>query len=365
MILLFSLGWAPFTLAETLKLNVKSKSDNFNIVISEGKPTVDGRDANPASLEQLLAILNDTPATACPDLPSVADITIKQGAILRDVYVAKKMVSDRKNCLTVVGEGVYALPLHRDFLIGPKTQRIEVKSPLEIYKDSNKILAFKKADKEWTCETPDILLDWDFFERFLKSLSQFNVRSRIHEQAAQGKPNLSVRVAGKSLEFFKITENDWAFKKPGTEFLLVSDDWGFWQNFDNKVIEDRYANEIRKLRKAETPTNEKMDLLGKMENAWSPNLRTLYEWQLLNETDDQIKSIALARLKRKPSPQSIPAVIGFLEKTDDEQLKRQAITILKIQNPKGPAYNPRLSEKERNQTIEFWRAWWKQNQKPK
>lgn len=352
-------------MAQGRTLKFESKSDSFTLFMNGGRGTIDGKEANLSSLSQLLPALNQTPADSCPNLPLTADLKITQGTVIREVYISQGVITDKKNCLKLDGDGIYHFPSHRDFLIGPKTENLTIKSPLEVYKQGQKLFALKKVEQNWFSESSEQLLNYDFIERFINSISVFRIRARLNEQIANQKPQVSVRIAGKAFEFFKIADATWALKKPGHDFLLLSDDWSFWQDFDESVFQDRYANEIKLLLSPGTSSTDKIEILGKIEATWSPNLRSLYEWQLVNDPDNQIKALALGRLKRKPSAQSIPAIIALLEKTDDEDLKRDAVAVLRIQNPKGPAYKLKLSDEERRKIIEFWRDWWKRQQKPK
>ena len=364
-IFLFCFGFSSLSMAQSRTLKFEATSDSFTLIMNGGRGTIDGKEAELSSLSQLLPALIQTPTDTCPSLPLTADLKITEGAVIREVYLSQRVISDKKNCLRLDGDGLYHFPLHRDFLVGPKTEKITINSPIEVYKQGQKLFAIKKVDQKWLSESSEQLLNYDFVERFMNSISEFRIRTRLNDQVTKEKPQLSVRIAGKALEFFKIADATWALKKPGRDYLLLSDDWRFWQDFDESVFQDRYASEIKLLRSPGASSTEKIEILGKIEATWSPNLRRLYEWQLLNDPDNQIKTLALGRLKRKPSIQSIPAIIELLEKTDDEDLKRDAVAVLRIQNPKGPAYKLKLSDEERRKIIEFWRAWWKQQQKPK
>jgi hypothetical protein len=130
------------------------------------------------------------------------------------------------------------------------------------------------------------------------------------------------------------------------------------------LIEDRWANEIKLLEQPGVAEGERKAALEKIEGAWSRNLRDLYHKLLLdpNESAD-VQSIALMRLKRKPSLETSGVMIQFLNSSHDEDLKRVAGQILKLHYPKGPIYKPSLSAAEKTKVMDFWNKWWKQNRK--
>lgn len=346
------------------KLTIKSPFDTFDLVLSsKASGTVDGKTANLKSLEDLWPVLNNPIGNACPAMKGAPEVTVTENGKTRSIFVNAGIVGDGTSCLNVGGDGLLYFPVHREFLIGPKRDSIKLKSPLKIFRQGVKILDIRKVGEQWTTDNPELLLNWDFLDRFENSLNDFDVRLRVQADIAKSKSKMIVQSGEQTYEFYKVTGVMWAVKKPGQNWLVASDDWSFWYDFDQSMIEDRYANEIRLLYKAGVPAAERKQALDRLGEAWSRNLRDLYH-KILESADESLdfKRTAMNRLKRKPSPETSGVMVGVLEK-GDEELKRPASQVLKSLNPKGPLYKPNLSASEKAKVIEFWNTWWKQNQK--
>jgi hypothetical protein len=346
------------------KLTFHSPYDTFDLILNgRGGGTVAGKPADLSALKDVMPALTGPLGNECPPLPNRPDLTVKDGGVTRSIYVKEGLISDGKACLNVAGDGLFYIPIHRDFLIGPRHDSIRLQSPLKISRQGARMLSVRQRDGEWLNDNTEQLLNWDFLERFQNSLRDFDVSLRVQEGIGAGKPKVIVQSGGHSYEFFKVTGVMWAVKKPGMKWLEASNTWSFWYDFDQAMLEDRYSAQIRVAEDAGKSKDERMAALKQLEPTWSPNLRALYHKLLLQPgADADIQEIALQRLKRKPSVETAGVVIRFLEESTNNDLKREAGVILKLQNPKGPKYNPGAPAAEQEKTLQFWRNWWKQKQ---
>lgn len=352
--------------AQQRKITIQSTHDLFDVIIhSHTSGTVDGKPTNLAAMADLWQVLDNPVGNACPDLKGSPDITVKENGKARMIYVKQGIVKMDDACLSVGGEGLYFFPIHRDFLIGPKRDSIKLNSPVKIFRQGVKLVELKKDNKgKWVNENKEQLLNWDFIERMENSLREFDVRLRVHPEIAAGKPKLLLQSGNQTYEFFKVTKVMWAVKKPGYAWLIASDDWSFWFDFDQSLIEDRWIGEIRLLQKAGVAMEERKAAMDKLEGAWSRNLRDLYHKFVLDPNEDPgMQETAINRLKRKPSLETSGVMVQFLNTSRNEDLKRIAGQILKIYYPKGPIYKPNLPAGQKTKVMEFWNNWWKQNQK--
>lgn len=348
------------------KLTIQSTHDLYDVVIkSKTSGTVDGKPTNLAAMGDLWPVVDNPVGNPCPDLKGSPDITVKENGKARYIYVKQGLVKSENACLNVEGEGLYFFPIHRDFLIGPKRDSIKLNSPLKVFRQGVKMFELKKdADGRWQNENKEQLLNWDFIERFENSLREFDVRLRVHPDIAVNKPKMLLQSGNQTYEFFKVTKVMWAVKKPGYSWLIASNDWSFWFDLDQSLIEDRWANEIRLLQKPGVALEEKKAAMDKLEGAWSRNLRDLYHKFLLDPNEEpSLQETAIHRLKRKPSLETSGVMVQFLNTSHNEDLKRIAGQILKIYYPKGPLYKPNLSADQKTKVMEFWNNWWKRNQK--
>lgn len=347
------------------KITIQSSHDTFDVVIqSKTKGTVDGKTANMLAFTDLWPVFDNPMTNDCPQLKGSPDVTIKENGKTRSIYVKQQLVTDGKACLDVGGDGFYFFPVHRDFLIGKNRDSIQLKAPLKIFRQGVKVLELRKEGDNWVNDNKQQLLNWDFIERFENTLRDFDVRLRVHADIAKGKSKMIVQSGSQTFEFYKVTNVMWAVKKPGYPWLEASDDFSYWQDFDQNLLEDRYAAEIRLLEQAGVAPEQRKAALDKLEGVWSENLRNLYHKIVLDPAEDEyFQTTSLNRLKRKPSLSTAGVAVKFLAQSTNEDLKRTAGQILKTYYPKGPLYKPSMSSAEKSKTLEFWNKWWNQNQK--
>jgi len=321
------------------KLKIQSPHDKYELLLtSKTKGTVDGKAASLRAFDDLWPVLNNPLGNECPDIKGAADVTVSEGGKLRSIHVRQGIVTDGKGCLNVGGEGLYFFPVHRDFLIGPREDGITLSSPVKVFRQGVKLLEIRKEGTQWVSDNKEMLVNWDFVERFENSLREFTVRLRVHPDIAKGKTKMIVQSGQQTFEFYKVTSLMWAVKKPGVPWLIASDDWSFWYDFDQKQVEDRYAEEIRFISKADTSKEDKQTTLDRLDGIWSRNLRDLYHKFLLEPgADREFQELALHRLRTKPAPETSQALAQFINETRDKDLKKLASEILQKHNPKSRA----------------------------
>ncbi|NJL26036.1 MAG: hypothetical protein HC902_13300 [Calothrix sp. SM1_5_4] len=345
------------------KLNIQSPFDRYDLVLNGERGTIDGKAADLSAVRDLLPVLTNPLGNECPALNGRPEVTVTENGKTRSLYTKMGLITDGKMCLNVGGDGLFYFPVHRDFLIGAKRGSILLKSPLKLFKQGNKILEVKKDGDAWSGPAEE-MLNYDFIDRFENSLREYDVRLRVQEDIGKDKAKMIVQSGPDSYTFYKLTNVMWAVKKPGAKWLEASDDWSFWYDLDPGVLEDRYAGQIRFIEDTAKDKESRMAALDKLGEGWSRNLRDLYHKLILNQGEDPaIQEVALKRLKRKPSLETAEVMVNFLEKSQNEDLKREAGIILKLQHPKGPRYNPSAPPDERAKVVEFWRTWWAQNKK--
>lgn len=345
--------------AESRRLSVQSKFDQYELLLSGETATVGGKPVDMSYLQNLIPVLTDSLGDECPVLKGPPDIKIREAGHTRQVYLQQGVATDGQKCMTVDGEGLLYFPVHRDFLTGPKTDAIPLKSPLKILRDGVVIVELTKKNKGWVSTKTERLLNWDFIERLESSLASFTIRFRVLPAIAKDKARIVIQSAGQSYEFYKISNVLWAVKKPGMKWLEASPDWSFWYDFDDSLLDDRFSEQIRFLEDPAKDQPSRLAALQKLENFWSPNLRDLYHKLVLGRNEDtKIQAIALRRLKAKPSPETAGVMVQLLDQTQDGEVRRTATQILKTTNPKGPLFNPNASAHDREESLEYWRRWW-------
>lgn len=344
------------------KLSFQSKFDKFDLSVSGGRGEVNGKSADMSSLKDLLPLLNKSLPDSCPSFKKAPDLTVREGAKTHTIYGEDGIVSDGKNCITISGEGLFYFPVHRDFLIGSKSDGINLKSPLKVFQQGKKLFELRKQGDTWISEGTDVMLDWDFISRLENSLKQYDVRLRVQAGIGKDKPKMIIQSGGETIEFYKVTSVMWAMKKPGTGWLVASDEWSFWRDFDQSLYEDRFADDIRNIQAA-TDKEGKMSVLRKVEAGWSRNLRDMYHKLASNQNEDpDIRTLSIRRLKSKPSLETAGVMVKILEDSTDDDIRDEVAVILKLNNPKGPKWKASDPPEERQKALDFWRSWWRQKQ---
>jgi hypothetical protein len=358
------LVWGLVAEAQTVRrLTFQSNKDKFTLVLSGSKATVDGKAASLSSLKELLPLLAQPLEHECDGPIGKPDLTVEENGQKRLILVKQGTISDGKNCVTISGDGLFYFPTHREFLIGPKKGNLELKNSVKLFRSGEKVLSLKRQGKIWLSDLDGNYPNWDFIERWLASLESYEVRLRVQDGIAAGKPKVIVQIGDKSYEFFKVTNQMWAVKKPGTNWLEASDDWGVWYDLDDKVLEDRYADSIRQLLREENE-EQRYSALQKMDNSWSPNLRVLFHKILSQpQESERNQSLVLKYLRRKPALETAGVLVETLEKSGRDELRKEISLALRTQYPKGPKFDPSASEEEQQNVIRAWRTWWQQQQK--
>jgi hypothetical protein len=344
------------------KISFQSKYDKFDLIMTGGSGEVNGKPADLSSIKDLLPLFKTKLPDTCPTFKRPPDLTVKDGDNVRTVYVDDGIVSDGKSCMTISGEGLFYFPVHRDFLIGPKTDGVKMKAPFKIFLQGKKLLELKKQGDTWVNDTPEMLVNWEFVDKLGDSLRQFDVRLRVQAGIGKDKQKIIFQNGGETLEFYKVTAVMWAMKKPGQPWLTASDEWSAWRDFEPSLYEDRYAGDIRGVAAAADAT-AKHAILGKIEAGWSRNLRDMYHRLALDEKEDiTIRLLAVKRLKSKPSVDTAGVMVKILEESTSDELRDDAAVILKLNNPKGPKFKSSDPPEDRQKALDFWRSWWRQKQ---
>ena len=347
--------------AEARKLIFQSSADRFELTLdAEGGGTIDGKPAEMREQRDLVNALIGEVTGACPDLSGAPDLTIREGEKNHEVFFKAGVVREGKNCLSIGGDELFRAPIHRDFLIGAKEDKLNVGADLSLHEDDRTLIAVKRQGTEWTRADGDTMPNEDFFRRLADRLRSFSIRQRLSPIGAEGKRHVVIKTGGRSYDFYKVTEGAWALKKPGAKWLEVSDDWSFWYDLDPHTLEDSYSEQIRAVADTTRPVDERVAQMKRLQVTWSGNVRALCRRLLLEpNVDSALSDLALRRLKTKPSRETAAVMVEVLESSQPDPLKLAAANLLRLQNPKGPKFDPAAAPTAQRTVIEYWRTWLK------
>ena len=347
-------------------VTIASERDRFEFRVDGKVAQFGSKKVAIDAFSETLTKLRSEFAATCPKLPARPDLTITTAGKTIQVYAQIGIVSDGKSCSFVEGDGLYYLPVHRDFLIGPETMSIPEESPFSLTEGPRSLLSIKLVDQKWVGDPPDQPVDWDVTERFVGSLSNFKVRFRVQTGIARGKRRLTLKSGNKTYLIYKVNNSTWGIGKPGQEFLTVGEGWVAWYDFAADMFRDPLAPNIALANDVSKPREARLVALTKIETNWSPNLRNLYHQLALRVREDaEIQAIALDRLKHKPSVETSGVMVQILEQDDAQsEAKVLAAAILRRQDPRAPKYVVGASAAEQAKALEFWKRWLRTNHAP-
>jgi hypothetical protein len=280
--------------------------------------------------------------------------------VVRNFYVTAKIVGDGKECAAVAGVGISYIPLHASWFSENAKGSADLDKNFSLEKDGKVLGRFKYEDDEWTDAVEGQYLNWDFMERFIKSLEKFPIDFRLHPSIAEGKLHFSLKVGDQTYQFYKVDKNLWAMKSPRLAWLLSSKSWAFWENFDPSLFEEPFTDRIQKIFDPNLPLAERESSLKSLDRLWSVNIRRALHKLLTDPRQEKsLRDLALQILKKRPSLENIKVFIQALKQTDDVDFQSDLTKTLRVRNPKGPIIQPEDTDEQRAKAVEEWTRWWK------
>ena len=343
----------------------RSKYDNFTVKKNDGQYFIGSSSVTLKPLNDFLPFFTATIEGDCPDgLPGRPDvvITAKRGkeSTERRFYLDAKQVKDGKNCADMDGEGIYRLPLHRSWFVGPNNGGIPIGRTLKVEKDDIVFVEFTKKGNKWLNNDSAFFTDWVFFNQFIAALEKYDISGRLHPLAGKGKKQFNVSTNGKSYEFYKIGDNQWAVKRPEREWLSVSPSFVFLLDMSTDLWRDRHAVGLATVKDKTQPPDNRARAVHQMGTAWSQAIKLVFHTIMLDpEENPRVKEEVAYAMRKKPTTENFAVLIRALEKTEDIELLHKITGILRIRNRKGTVIQITSSEEEVARAIREWKKWWR------
>lgn len=341
-----------------------TSQDRYTVKKTSNGFTVDGKAVQTELLNTLNPLLTDKATEDCPTLPKKAPVsavfTKGTNREIREFFINPAVVRVSSKCLFANGPGLFYLPLHRSWLIGPFRESITFSSPLTITNNDRVLASLVKKDGEWADAQEKSQLDWDFFQRFRRSLADYRVQYRILAEASKGKRSVAMQAGPEKYKFYQLEPKLWAVQRPGKPWLDASGDWAFWYDMDNTVWQDRHAPLLQKAEADGATKEQKLEIFGQLDSEWSRALEDFYQRRMLDSKEDpEIRIKAISRLRTKPSWRNMGAFIKLVQSQPSDDLLKDATQALRARNPKGTLYQP--DQTTRSQVVDEWTSWWTRN----
>lgn len=369
------MSWFAFFLfslpasAQYAQIDFRSSADQFSLIQSGSNYLLDTQRVDLGVFKNFLPLFKEDLGDPCPDLPKQADLrvtahTASQERVTRHFYIEQKTISDGTHCAFVTGDGVYYIPLSKQWYIGPSHLTIPSDSPLRLENKNQYNISMIYRDQEWFVPKNEFFLDWDFINRFLDSLTNFPIQSRLHPAIARNKPHFLLISDNKQYNFYKVAPNLWAVQMPGQSWLNTSAGWSFWQDMEPALILDRHTDLLRQFIDKKLPTPQRISLLETLTPSWNRSIKLAVHQVLLDPTSEEaLLQESVRKIRQKPSLDSMGVLIELLQAPATSDHLAQLITeTLRVRHRSGPLFKPEDSKSTRSRVIQEWKQWWK-NQK--
>lgn len=341
-----------------------SKHDYFTLEKAGSSYTLKGERVKLGPFKEFVSLFSQEFVEECPGLPEKPDVTVKakRGGkyISRHFYVEEKVVSDKKMCATITGDGIYFIPMHRRWFIGADKFTIPIKDEFTLKLREDLSIKFTKKDGEWRSHHKEFFVDWDFVDPFIESFKGYSIDARLHPAAAKGQTNFEMIVKGNRYKFARVGTNLWAVERPGRGYLEASNRWSFWKGMDNEVLRSRHTTNLALVRDQSLDVKSRLNAMSDIGASWNRTIQHVYQDIVTNPDEPlNLRRQAANHLKQHPSLENMGALVKALDYTDDGEFQNFITKTLRIRNPKGPVIQPDDSELKRSEAIQAWRSWWK------
>ena len=363
-LLLSLMAFGPWAFAQSpSELSFISKYDRFDLQRSGKGYALNGKSVKLGTFDQFIGLFNAEIEGNCGSHGKV-DLTVKakfgERVVERRFYIKAGIVSDGSQCASVSGEGIQFIPLHRSWFEETATLSIPVRSPLKVMKGEEVFASFEKIKQEWRGATPGDYPNWEFFNSFTDSLTDFVITHRVHASAVEGKPGFSLLSGGKKYDFFKLGATLWVVKIPSFAWLVGSSRWTSWIDMEKSQWVDRFSSQLAFLTDKSKDMDSRRGALAALDGQWSPSIREALQQILLDDQEsNELKMEAVRLMKQKPTLDNMGIMIRVLKAEADVDLQYLLTQALRVRNPKGPLLTPDTEEGLRIKAITEWKQWWR------
>lgn len=295
---------------------------------------------------------------------SSPDVTIT--AITKDkknklfFYIEQKLIRNSENrCVYLSDSDLSTLPLHRTWFNDEAKSTIAVDNKLQLFAENQLVFDFEKTEDGWNQNNSKEFPNWEYFDNVLLALKDFSIDGRAHDSLSKGKPGFELRTGRQTFSFYLVGKNLWAAKLPKIKWLVISNSWALFENYDLSLWRSKYSSQLSKIVDESADTPARIAAVKNLGVAWSPNIKKAFHSILLNSNDsEELKFYLLKKIKRKPTNENMIILTKSLDQTENTDLQMEISKILRLMNPKGPIINPNDPEKI-NEHIQYWQKWGK------
>lgn len=338
----------------------QSKLDKFKVEVSEGHAYFEQQPVDEEPFAFIQPLFEAQLIDPCPSNLGRPDLTIvREGGDKRLIYTKKKITSNGANCANVKGQGIYSLPLHRNWFTGAKKATISIGNSFRIVKNGHTVVEYERAPTGWRSRDTKFFTNWVFFEKFLDALVEYPISYRVHEDAVKELTTFELEVDGKKkFVFAKVGARTWAVRVPGSLWLAASSHFGIFEDMSQTIWISPHDKTLRLITDPTAKSEKRIQNIRNLVDNWGPDVKYAFHGVLLTAGEEtNIRQELVTVLRNYPSDENMRVLVYALRTTEDHRLLHQLTKTLLVRNPKGPTIQEDDDEQVRHKKINYWFDW--------
>ena len=244
------------------------------------------------------------------------------------IYIDERILLVNHRCSSIEGDGVFALPMHREWYIGPQTIQIDIGTQRKLIFNGSKSIEYRDGINSQDRKIKlllngSIMPDWSKINIFEEKLRSIKVSERRHLSYTKDNPGFTFITNNKKYIFYEIRDPGlvWALKLPDKPFLIMSKSFS-WYEFNLEHVADPKSNAISVLKDSDNPANKRISVLETLDNYWNPSFQKI----LFTIFKDEDESAPLRRkiaevLIQKPTALNKKTLLNTLLRTQVSSLR--------------------------------------------
>ncbi len=298
--------------------------------------------------------------SGAPDLQILKTTGNQKKKIL--VYIDERLLIVNHRCSSIEGNGIFALPMHREWYIGTKTVNIKIGTQRRLVFSDSKPIVYREStnsqDRTVKLLVSGPMLDWSKIDLFEKKLKSIEISGRRHLSYIKDRPSFTFITNNREYTFYEIRDPElvWVLKLPDKPFLILSESFS-WREFNLEYVADLKADIINTLQNSESAENKRIRALKTLKNYWNPSFQEIL-FTIFKDEDEssQLRKEIAEFLIQKPTSLNKETLLNALIVTQNPSLREYISMRLRIFYPKGKAISANDDDYTVTEKMNTWRG---------
>ena len=278
------------------------------------------------------------------------------------LYIDQRLLIVNHRCSSIEGNGIFALPMHRAWYIGPKTTNIQIGTQRRLVFNGSKPIVYREStnsqDRTIKLLVSGPMPDWSKIDLFENKLNSIEISGRRHLSYAKNNPHFTFITNNEEYTFYEIRDPQlvWALKLPNKPFLILSRSFS-WREFNLEHVADSKADIINILKNSKNSEDKRISALETLKNYWNPSFqRVLFAIFKDEEEPTKLRQEIAEFLIQKPTSLNKETLLNTLTRTQDTHLREYISRRLRIFYPKGKAISINDDHHTVTEKMNTWRG---------